>query len=205
MATDQQRKALAVMALAEMFGKPLSEAGARMYVTALADVPADAVERTASQAATTCNRFPPPVELRELAGDARPEDRAALAWEVVLRAISEVGGYRSPDFDDPLINATIRSIGGWVPLCDQTIEQQDRFTRGLFLKTYAGLARTGISDELGGKLAGIFERENATHGFLVDSTAPVSTGLPWAGKPTKKLGNDGARQTDRPRLELRRP
>lgn len=207
MKSEYERKTAAILALGELFGKQLSEPAVRLYLAAIRDIPADGIEKAAAEATSTLKFFPAPSELRELAGDARPEDRAALAWEAVLRAIPSVGGYRSPDFDDPLINATVRSMGGWVALCDQTIEQQDRFTRAQFLKTYAGLARTGISDELGAPLIGIADKHNATHGMrhLHEAGVTVATGLPWAGKQVKRLGGDGATASDRPRLELQRP
>lgn len=200
---EQSRKMTAVLALGELFGRQLTEPAVRMYLASLRDIGAEAIERAAASAASSSKFFPTPVELRELSGDIRPEDRAALAWESVLRAVPGVGGYRSPDFDDPVINATVRSMGGWVALCDQTIEQQDRFTRAQFLKTYTGLTRTGISDELGAPLVGIAEKHNQTHrldGY--DASARVATGLPWAGKPVKRLG-DGRQGV--PLLELKKP
>jgi hypothetical protein len=54
--------------------------------------------------------MPSPGELRELAGDVRPADRAVLAFQALKTACSRVGAFRSPDFDDPLINATVQSI-----------------------------------------------------------------------------------------------
>lgn len=55
-------------------------------------------------------------ELREFCGVAsgriNVKDRPLLAWQAVLEAISKVGAYVSPDFDDSVINATIRQLGG---------------------------------------------------------------------------------------------
>lgn len=188
--TERQRKILAVMALAEVFGRNMTEAGAEMYVRALDGIEAAAVERAANDLARGSERMPTPKEIREGAGEARPEDRALLAWEVVLRAIQGIGAYRSPDFDDPYINGAIRILGGWVSLCDQTIEEQDRFTRANFQRTYCGLLRTGIGDELAAPLVGIADKHNGTHGLaaLHDAGVKVKTGLPWAGQPVKRLG-----------------
>jgi hypothetical protein len=201
---EMERFVALLSALAAAKGRNCDEAMLMGFEMGLDDIAIEGIEQAVRESLRDRNpHMPSPGELRELAGDARPEDRAALAWEVVLRCISGVGGYASPNFDDPLINATIRSIGGWTPLCDQTIDQQDRFTRAQFLKTYAGLARTGISDELAAPLIGIADKHNRTHGFLHDESAIVATGLPWAGKPTKRLGE--STRTNTPRLELKRP
>ena len=204
---EPQRKTVAIMALAELFGRQLSDPGARMFVAALHDIPANSVERACGEAARGSTRMPSPAELRELAGETRPDDRAAVAWTAVLKTISTVGGYRSVDFDDPLINATILSLGGWVALCEQTVREQDEFTRARFLKTYAAFSRTGVNGELAGRLPGISERHNATHGHTWDSTVKVATGLPWAGQETKRLGGDARKLgvPAAPRIEFKRP
>jgi hypothetical protein len=202
--TEMERFASLISALAAAKGRECDEAMLLGYEMGLDDLPVEEIERAVRESLRDRNpHMPAPGELREFAGDARPEDRAALAWEAVLRAIPSIGGYRSPDFDDPIINATVRSMGGWVALCDQTVEQQDRFTRAQFLKTYAGLTRTGISPELGAPLIGIAEKHNATHRLEgYDASAPIATGLPWAGKPVKRLG-EGRQGV--PLLELKKP
>ena len=203
---DAQRKTVAIMALAELYGRHLSDPGARMFVAALQDIPADAVERACGEAARASVRMPVPAELRELAGETRLDDRAALAWTAVLKAVAAVGGYRSVDFDDPLINATILSLGGWVALCEQTAREQDEFTRARFLKTYAAFSRTGVNGELAGRLPGLSERHNATHGHARASVVKIATGLPWAGQEAKKLGAANRRPASPaiPRLELKK-
>lgn len=201
--TEQQRKALAIMALAEVFGRNMTEAGAKLFVAALDGIQAEAVERATRTLATSVRGMPSPVEVREACGESKPEDRAVLAWEVVIRAIVEVGGYRSPDFDDPVINGAIRILGGWPAICDQTIDEQDRFTRANFTKTYCTLLRTGISDELSAPLVGIADKHNATHRLEgYQGAVTVKTGLPWAGKPVKRLG-EGRQGV--PLLELKKP
>jgi hypothetical protein len=205
MDSELTRKMAAIMALGELFNKQFSEPATKLYIASLDGISAASIEKAARLAAATSKFMPSPSELRELAGEARPEDRAALAWEVVLRAISEIGGYKSPDFDDPYINGTIKILGGWVSLCDQKIDEQDRFTRANFCKTYAGLLRTGLSDELAAPLIGISEKHNATHRLGgPGSVVAVATGLPWAGAEPKRLDQRKSVRQSAPRLELKK-
>lgn len=188
---SDKRKVLIIAALAELFDKQISQTGLILYVHALRDIPDEAIEQAAARAAETCKFMPRPVEIRELAGESRTEDRALLAWQVFEAAVESVGVYRSPNFDDPLINATVRSLGGWQLICEQPVTEFDKWTRQNFIKTYTAFARTGISQEAGEPLVGFFERQNAILGYKrPEDQVQVATGLPWAGKPVKRLGDD---------------
>lgn len=44
-------------------------------------------------------------------------DESLRAWTKVTDAIARIGGYSSVAFDDPLIHAVIRDMGGWRKLC----------------------------------------------------------------------------------------
>jgi hypothetical protein len=61
--------------------------------------------------------FPPKVAdiVRMLQGT--PTDRAQLAWGKVFNAMGRVGAYSDVVFDDPVIHAVIRDLGGWPKLC----------------------------------------------------------------------------------------
>lgn len=105
--------------------------------------------------------FPVPVTLLEAARGS-VADTAELAWMTVTQAVEAVGAYRTANFDDPLINATIRALGGWVALCDTPAAEFDRWTRKEFLRAYGSLARSqGMSQEATKALPGIHDRVNA--------------------------------------------
>lgn len=201
---ERQRKGLAVGALAEMFGRRLTDAALDMYVAALEGIPAEAIERAAQEMASTGDAFPPPARLREAAGDARPADRATLAFAALERAIGEVGYYKSPNFDDPLINATVRMLGGWERVCEMPGEEFDKWYRKEFERTYQTLSRTGVGDEAAAPLVGFHERTNLVGGHEVRSRETVATGLPWAGEQVKQLPAPKRRPADLPRLEFKR-
>lgn len=129
------------------------------YSMGLEDVPIEKIEDAARQALSSCRFMPTPAELRELAGDATPKDRAQLAWETVRRHIGRLGGYVSPDFEDRAINAAIRGLGGWVQLTGKPTEELDSYTRHAFLAAYpAWVSRA--DGEPGEGLPGIMQHEN---------------------------------------------
>jgi len=140
-------------------------------------------------------------ELRALTGETTPEDRALLAWGAFEKAVVRVGYYRSPNFDDPLINATVRHLGGWTRVCELDGEEFDKWLRKDFLKTYEALSRTGVGDEQAAPLVGYAERQNRSLGYdRSEDRCDVRTGLPWAGEPPKRLEN--RRPANVPRVEL---
>src|SRR5690606_10980504 len=76
------------------------------------------------QAGTTALRqnrqfMPSPGELREMAalGGVSLEVRTDTAWLEFDRAVSSYGADYSVSFQDGLINAAVRSLGGWVWCC----------------------------------------------------------------------------------------
>ena len=134
----------------------------RAYWLALEDVPIDDLEREAASHITLSKFFPKPCELR---GEDTEAD-AVRAWDSAIAAIHMHGAYRHVDFDDAVVNAVIRYMGGWPEFCyfDPSDEQ---WRRKEFITTYRALARTGLSEEQTGVLAGISEsnyvkRDNGT-------------------------------------------
>jgi len=204
MKNDKARKAIAIGALAELYRRQMTDAAIEMFVSALGDLTAEQVEHAARKAAASCKFMPAPVELRELAGKVSHADRAMLAFQALELAIEEIGGYRSPDFDDPAINAIVRHLGGWTRLCAMPCDEFDRFLRPQFLKAYEAISRNGVGSEAGARLIGEFERENARMGYnRPGDIVPVKTGLPWADE-TRRLG-ERRTATGTPRIEFQKP
>ena len=65
------------------------------------------------------------------------ETRSLNAWTKVIQAIRQIGAYDTVVFDDELIHAVIRDMGGWVHCCSMTLEQQP-FKAHEFQKRYQG-------------------------------------------------------------------
>jgi hypothetical protein len=200
-----------------MFGRTMTDGGMEMYLAALNPMTADEVEAAVRRLAATAKFMPPPSELLEGPGfqEIKPSDRAALAFEALSSSVAAVGYYRSPDFDDRLINAAVRMLGGWERICEMPSEEFDKWFRKDFIATYETLSRTGVSDELAQPLVGFCERENAIscrgHIHALEWTqsrdrVEVATGLPWAGDAPKRLNDSGQRKkAPLPRLELKKP
>ena len=138
------------------------------YHLGLEGIPVDAIERAAKRALQTCKFMPSPAELRELAGDMLPADRAVRAWAIVERAVHVHGEGPSLDFDDPAVNATIHNMGGWEPFLDRWEVEGKTWLRKDFERVYQSFCRAGVAGRQCGRLVGFNERSNRFHGFLDD-------------------------------------
>jgi hypothetical protein len=131
------------------------------YWGALKDLPLEDVQFAAQTARMRMEYMPRPAHLRKLAGDVEPDHRAAIAWEVVRKAIGQYGTYQSIDFDDPVINATIRNLGGWIELGRKKGQDFNVWTRKEFERIYQAIYSSGVTEEASAYLVGITEHENA--------------------------------------------
>jgi hypothetical protein len=136
------------------------------YWEVLQDVPLLQVQVAARRAMTESDFMPSPKKLRELAGVLNASGRAAKAFEAVADARIVRGPYASVNFSDPLVNATIRNLGGWVRCCDLADEEFEKWYRKDFEKIYTSFCRTGISEEAGRGLLGIHARNNSDPALL---------------------------------------
>lgn len=173
----------------ESIGRRLSPTGLQFWVAAFADLKPQQVREALLRFSRESTEFPSPAAVRKYAGLAgliTAEDRSDVAWRVVRRCISSIGGYESVDFDDPAINAAIRDIGGWVQLCDTptsdlTWKEKD------FKRAYGSVVLTGAGH--GDYLPGIQERTNSRLGHSANEAVRITTGLEPANIPrTSRVG-----------------
>ena len=110
--------------------------------------------------------------LRDLTGEMRSEDRVQLAWEAMVAAIRDVGGYRSITFEDPAITATVRALGGWERICTTDTEELHKWLRKDFERVYPAFARKPRPVE---RIAGLHEIANAGRpgAMLEHATVPA--------------------------------
>lgn len=135
-----------------------------MWLRSLDDMSVDQVIHGIDVFLRTSSEFPTPAALRKCCGaELDIEDREAIAWSKVREAIRVHGGYETVTFDDPLITATIRDMGGWVSLCDTPTEEMKWRYMKEFQPIYSAIAKTGIGDS--SPLAGIHERTNEKLGY----------------------------------------
>jgi hypothetical protein len=175
---DRKSFALLINALAASFGRDADEALLEGMWLGLRDLPLRALEQAVTTALRQCQYMPKAVELRQLAGEMTAATRAVHAWGVLSRAIGQHGAYRSVNFDDPVLNATVRNLGGWVRLCGMPTEEFEKWTRKEFDRIYSALCSGGVPGEQTRHLAGIHELSNSAAGHQVTAPTHVATGLP---------------------------
>ncbi len=157
-----------VTILAEAWRQKITPMTVRTYELGLSDLDINAVKRGVMAAIRDCQFMPSVHELRKLSGAAETQinakDRPLLAWQAVRGAISKVGAYDSPAFDDVAINATIRELGGWPVLCDTEIDQM-HWLEKRFCATYSALYSVKLPSDETKRLAGITEVANGRAGY----------------------------------------
>lgn len=176
--SDRERFVSVLEALCASFRVEPSEALLEGYWLGLSDLALADVQRAAVRAIRECQHMPRPVELRKLTGEMGAEGRAVRAWSALKGAIAAHGAYRSVDFDDPLVNATVRNLGGWPRLCATATEEFEKWTRKDFERIYSSLMQHGASEEQVMYLPGITETENGARGYEAEPPRRVLTGLP---------------------------
>lgn len=193
--TERASIVACVASLCEAFNRKPTHATFVAYDLGLDGIPVESVERAC------CNLFqqdtpymPSPGQLRKLAdsGSVSIEDRSALAFMAIKPAVSKVGHWGSPDFDDPLINAAIRHLGGWQRVCDLETEEFEKWYRKDFIAAYELFARCGADETHIAPLVGAVEASNVASGYTQPEHANrtrIATGLPWSGQPIKRLGS----------------
>jgi hypothetical protein len=185
-----RRLTMALTALAETFREKISETTVAAYSMALDDLPIDAIEKAAKRAMREKTFFPAAHELRALAGDIPPDQRAVIAWQAVLKALRRHGYTATVDFDDRAINAAIRTMGGWEALSDRLDTDETQWVRKEFEATYKVFCQRGVTAEEARPLAGFFDRTNHGNGHEVQRpVALIETTL----TPAKQIGGPARR------------
>lgn len=190
-----QRFTELMQGLAATFRVQADEALFMGYEMALDDLPIDTIAGAVRRACRECQFMPSGAELRKMCGVQSPEARALTAWEIVKKSVGSCGGYASVTFDDPVINATIRTLGGWVSLCDTPAgDEFDKWKRKEFERVYRELWNSGVSPEMARPLIGLTAQENSATGFIEHIPEPlrIETGLP--PEPHKLLGGGSSKR-----------
>lgn len=180
-ANRAERVAAIVETLAEAFRAKVSPLTIRAYFVGTFDLTLEAIEDAAMRAITESQFMPTVRELRILAGILMPEARAAAAWDILRRVIPHVGIYKSVNFDDPIINATVFSIGGWVRICETPSgDKFDVWLRKRFEEKYVQLLATGVTVEMAAPLHGLDAITNHATGYdeWIKPPQLVETNLP---------------------------
>lgn len=105
-------------------------------------------------------------------------DKAFMAWEVVLKTISNQGTYKSVVFGDPRINYAIQHLGGWIKL-GQMAEDEAKWIKKEFMVYYQDADKhnyTWGNTEVPDTLIGIFEASNRLEGKKIEPPEYIDCG-----------------------------
>lgn len=153
--------AVVVSAMLETFGQEATKPRLLGYWLGMRDLDLYQVEQAVTKAMRTATRLPSPAELREFVAGGSTQDRAVAAWGDVLQAVPH-GPWRHIDFEDRLINASIRLLGGWPTFMERFRDaESEKWARLDFVKTYSSLARSGVNGDACRPLAGLSTLEAA--------------------------------------------
>lgn len=115
--------------------------------------------------------------------EGRPEDRAAAAWGMVLRAVSRFGHDTSVRFPSPAIHYALEQMGGWARFCMRLVEAELPFRAKDFAQFFAMGERCTSWDGANGTvkvpayLAGTCELSNRANGHILPARVyDVETG-----------------------------
>lgn len=175
MTREERAKIAAIVTLiGESYRQTITKQTIAAYELGLNDLTIEIIEQAARRAMRECKFMPTVFELRTLAGVLPPQQRATMAWASVKRAVHEVGEYKSIDFDDPVINAVIRVMGGWVNVVGiESGEKFDVWARKQFEETYVKMADSPLGEDMTRPLPGICDTDNAAKGHLKHVKPPV--------------------------------
>jgi len=171
--------------------KPLDDALLEGYWFGLKDLDLAAIKQATVRAIRTCKFFPTVGELRILAGEETPQQRAALAWKVFMRERCRLKTRKLFEFDDPVLTATIKNLGE--SRAAYSTGDEEVWLRKDFERLYAMLCDSAPRREA---LAGLGRNGNLWHdGGLVpldEQVYVVETGLPWAASEVAALETNAA-------------
>lgn len=194
---DRKRFAMALTALAEYYGKTLSDGVISLYWDGLLSYDCDAIEKAMGAHIRNPDAgqwMPKVADIAKMLGGTT-QDAAMVAWAKIDRALRHVGTYASVVFDDPLIHRVLHDMGGWVPLGAKTDDEWP-FVAREFEQRYRGYRMRGEVPVYPPHLIGILEHDNSAGKFRVDP--PVLIGDRDAALRVLAGGSD------RPSLEFSR-
>ena len=169
--TDQKvRFAKALSALAEYYGRELSDGVIALYWQGLSQYSIADIEAAIGrhlQNPDTGQWMPKIADIVRMI-DGTTQSAAALAWAKLMRAVGSVGQYQSLAFDDALIHLAVDDLGGWPGIC-QTAEAEIPFLQKRFETAYRAYRMRGsdVPAHLP-YLVGVSEMQNAPKGYPSD-------------------------------------
>ena len=189
--TKQETFVTMVTMLCESFNRPATDGLLEGYWLALSDLSEEQLKAACAKALATSKFMPAPAELLAFVRPRMDVTTAAVvAWQAVRKAIDE-HDYLVASIDfGPLVNATIRNLGGWDTMCKATLPELDNpgWLRKRFEEAYRALSSADPTTLHGDELSGALPEKfiNPKHVIVaVDGSPP----------PKRIEANDNARHS----------
>lgn len=121
---------------------------AEVYAAMLADLPFEEAKAAVTRLVQTSKWFPAISEIRERVAESRCAlDPPELAWGEVQKAISRVGAYHQPLFENPAVQCAVNAIG-WRNIC---LDENLSATRARFIDAYRASRQQQIEAQTTGR------------------------------------------------------
>ena len=167
---DKPEFAACLKVAADLYGRPpLSTEALKMFFLLLQKFSLEQVKSALQEHMAASPYMPKPCDvLRRI--EWQPEDRAATAWALVLRAVSRVGHDTSVRFPSPAFHYAVEQMGGWARLCMRLTEAELPFRGRDFARFFEIGERCASWDGANGTvkvpayLAGTCELSNRANG-----------------------------------------
>ena len=174
--------------VADYYRESLSEPVLKFWIKSLAKFSFEDIMAAFENWMMTNDRMPKISNIVEILKGSG-EDRALAALMKVEKAMDDHGAYATVVFDDPVIHATIRSLGGWIKAC-RLPEYEFTWWSKDFRERYEHYDRYGLPPDLPVRLPGIFDQTNPALGE--ESQKPVVIGdyekaIGWVAKREKSI------------------
>lgn len=151
-----------IVGVSELYSFKLSEAVIEIYYDVLKEYEFDVVKKSIYELIKTSKFMPKPAEILEQI-NGNPDEKALIAWQKVMKAIETQGYYETVRFDDVVISACVKELGGWTWLCEQE-KSQLAFIEKRFKDIYT--LRSKVDTQDNGLLIGSHDAKNANDGHF---------------------------------------
>ncbi len=176
-----------VEALCAAFGRDPTPPLFAAWDAATSDLDIDDVRAGAAELVRTSERMPVPAQLRRMLAGGSADVIAEQRWAALVQAIGRIGAYDSVSFDDPIVTASIRSMGGWSRLCRREGDDFYVWAKREFLRAYTALSGARLGPDQVAPLPGLIEVENSGR-YQVEPPRKHVALDPPAEKPALQAG-----------------
>ena len=174
--------------VADYYKESLPEIVLNFWLNGLAKFPFEDIKAAFENWMMTSDRMPKISNIvKTLEGSI--EDRALAALLKVENAMEMHGSYATVVFDDPVIHATLQSLGGWINACRQT-EYEFTWWKKEFRERYQHFEQYGLAPDVSVRLSGIFDETNLPLGGTPQKPKVVGDyekAIGWVSKMEKAM------------------